>query len=161
MSNPTPPEVRPDAVGSAFFPSLQQEMNRLFNQFGASFPMSPAVLTPKFPTSKMLAIDLLETDEAIEVTAEVPGMKETDIEVTISGDILTLKGEKSSDHEEKEDNYHIVERQYGSFRRQIPLGFTPDDGATSADFSDGVLKLRIAKPATAKAEVKKIKIKKT
>ncbi len=106
----------------------------------------------------MPALDIVETDEAIEITAEIPGVKESDLDVSIANDVLTLKGEKSSDHEEKEDTDHLVERRYGNLRRSIPLGFTPHEDAVVAKFADGVLKLRIAKPAEAKASVRKIKI---
>lgn len=109
---------------------------------------------PSFP-----AIDLIETQDALEISAEVPGVKEDDLDVTIAGDTLVLKGEKSAEHEEKENNYHMVERRYGTFRRHIPLGFAPDDGAVKAEFKDGILKLRIAKPANAKEDVQKIDIK--
>ena len=74
--------------------------------------------------------------------------------------MLTLKGEKTSDHEDKEQDFHLVERRYGSFRRQLPIGFTPDDGAVDATFVNGVLKLKISKPAGANEPVQKIKISK-
>lgn len=75
--------------------------------------------------------------------------------------MLTLKGEKSYAHEEKEENFHRIERRYGSFRRQVPLGFAPENGAVGAEFKDGVLKLTIKKPEAAKADVQKIDIKKS
>ncbi|MFK7837447.1 MAG: Hsp20/alpha crystallin family protein [Sulfitobacter sp.] len=161
MSRQTLSHPRTNRSETALFPSLQREMNRLLDQFKSGFPMleddpHPFGEGPSFP-----AIDVVGTDDAIEVTAEVPGVKEDDLDVTVSGETLILKGEKSADHEETEDNYHLIERRYGSFRRQIPLGFAPEDGAVDADFADGILKLRIAKPATAKAGVQKIKIKKT
>jgi len=146
---------------SSYFPSFQREMNRLIDQFRSGFPMPEAgertaIGTPLFP-----AIDVVETDDAIEVSAEVPGVSEKDLDASISGDVLTLKGEKSSEHEESEDNYHRFERRYGSFRRQIPLGFTPKDGAVEAKYTDGVLKLRIAKPPAVKADIQKINISKS
>ena len=106
------------------------------------------------------ALDIAETDNEKEITAEIPGVKEDDLDISISNGVLTLKGEKSSDHEEKEQDYHLVERRYGSFRRQVPLGFAPEDGAVDAKFADGVLKLKIAKPAEAKKAVQKISISK-
>ena len=145
----------------ALFPSLQREMNRLFDQFRSGFPGADALPGPMFGTGGFPAIDVVDTGDALEVTAEVPGVKEDDLDVSISGDVLMLKGEKSHDHEEKEENFHRIERRYGRFQRRIPLGFTPENGAVSADFTDGVLKLKIAKPAAAKAEVQKIDIKKS
>jgi HSP20 family protein len=146
---------------SPYFPSFQREINRLIDQFRNGFPLpeedSPAAIgTAMFP-----AIDVVETDDAIEVSAEVPGVSEKDIEASISGDVLTLKGEKSSEHKETKDNYHRVERRYGSFRRQIPLGFTPKADGVEAKFADGVLKLRIAKPPAVKADIQKINISKS
>lgn len=88
-------------------------------------------------------------------------MKENDLDVAISGDVLTLKAEKRHAHEERKDNFHRIERRYGGFRRQIPLGLSPETGAVRAEFSDGVLKLTIQKPETARPEVQKIPIKKS
>ncbi len=144
-----------------FFPSLQREMNRLFDQFRAGFPVADNLPSAVFGAGGFPAIDVVDKGDALEVSAELPGVKEDDLDVSISGDVLTLKGEKSYDHEEKEENFHRIERRYGSFRRHIPLGFTPENGAVNADFSDGILKLKIAKPAEAKAEVQKIDIKKS
>lgn len=141
-----------------FFQSMQREMNEFLDRFRSRWTPAngeffEAVSAPGFP-----AIDVAETDDAIEITAEIPGVKEDDIDVSITRNMLTLKGEKSSDREEKDKDYHMVERHYGSFRRQVPLGFTPDDGAVDASFVDGVLKLKIAKPAEEKNAVQKIKI---
>ena len=158
MARQTLPEKQSE---TAFFPSLQKEMNRLFDQFRTGFPMSEDTLPSVFGATMFPAIDVVDTDEAMEISAEVPGVSEDDLDVSIKGDVLTLKGKKSSDHEEKEDNYHLIERKYGSFRRQIPLGFTPENGAVKADFKDAILKLNIAKPAKSKADVQKINIKKT
>lgn len=144
----------------ALFPNLQKEMNRLFDQFRTSFPMAEDAMPSAFGASAFPAIDVVDAKDALEVSAEVPGVSEDDLDVSVSGDVLTLKGTKSAEHEEKEDAYHLIERQYGSFRRQIPLGFTPETGAVNADFKDGILKLRITKPANAKADVQKIDIKK-
>ncbi|MBD3665408.1 Hsp20/alpha crystallin family protein [Sulfitobacter aestuariivivens] len=160
MSRQTLPQSTRSAGEPALFPSLQKEMNRLFDQFKSNFPMLEDDGQSFFAGSSFPAIDVVETDDAIEVSAEVPGVKEDDLDVTVSGELLVLKGEKSADHEEKQEGHHRIERRYGSFRRQIPLGFTPDDGAVKADFSDGILKLSIAKPPAAKAAVQKINIKK-
>jgi len=160
MSRQTLPQTNRSTSETALFPSLQKEMNRLLDQFKSSFPMLDDDGQNFFAGPSFPAIDVVETDDAIEVSAEVPGVKEADLDVTVSGETLVLKGQKSADHEEKEDSYHLIERRYGSFRRQIPLGFAPDEGAVKADFADGILKLRIAKPAAAKAAVQKIDINK-
>ncbi|MFK7938788.1 MAG: Hsp20/alpha crystallin family protein [Roseovarius sp.] len=156
LRNPLPEQVSALDTPS-YFPSFQREMNRLINQFRNGFPMPETTAgAALFP-----AIDVVESDDAIEVSAEVPGVSEKDLDASISGDVLTLKGQKSSEHTQTEDNYHRVERQYGSFRRQIPLGFTPSSGAVEATYADGVLKLRIAKPPAVKADIQKIDISKS
>lgn len=160
MSRQTLPQTNRSAGEPALFPTLQKEMNRLLEQFKSNFPMLDDEGQYLFGGPSFPAIDVVETDDAIEVSAEVPGVKEDDLDVTVSGETLILKGEKSADHEEKEDGLYLIERRYGSFRRQIPLGFAPEDGAVKADFSDGILRLKIAKPATAKTPVQKINIKK-
>lgn len=161
MSRQSPLSMRIASDTSPFFQSFQKEMDRFLDRFksGELAPNAGAFL----PVDETLfpALDVAETDDAVEITAEVPGVAEDDLDASITGDVLVLKGEKSSDHEEKEKDYHIVERRYGSFRRQIPIGFTPEEGSVDAKFADGVLKLRIAKPANAKVGTQKIKISKS
>ncbi|NNE88194.1 MAG: Hsp20/alpha crystallin family protein [Silicimonas sp.] len=77
---------------SAFFPSLQKEMNRLFDQFRTGFPMSENTLPSVFGAGMFPAIDVVDTDDAMEISAEVPGVSEDDLDVSITGDVLTLKG---------------------------------------------------------------------
>lgn len=161
MPRQTLPGSPQDASGNALFPSLQKEMNRLLDQFRSGIPMMDDDAKSTFSGPLFPAIDVVETDDTLDISAEVPGIQEDDLEVTISGDVLTLKGTKSADHEENEEGYHLIERRYGSFRRQIPLGFTPEEGAVGTKFADGILSLRIKKPAETKASVQKINIKKT
>ena len=161
MARDTLPTDQSDAGDSLFFPSFQKEMNRLIDQFRVNFPRSDRDTEVAFGDSMFPAVDVVETDDAVEISAEVPGVDEADLDVSISGEMLTLKGEKSSSHEESKDKHHLIERHYGSFRRHIPLGFAPEDDAVDASFSDGVLTLRIAKPANAKADVRKIDIRKS
>ncbi len=152
------PDRLSDSDGGSYFPSFQREMNRLIDQFRNGFPMPETGGNAAFGAELFPAIDIVETDDTLEISAEVPGVSEKDLDASISGGVLTLKGEKSSEHEESEDNYHRLERRYGSFRRQIPLGFTPKDDAVEAKYSDGVLKLSIAKPPAVKADIQKIEI---
>jgi HSP20 family protein len=158
MPDATPPTPREERPAPPFFRSMQREMNQFLDRFrGQSFATPAeffdAVTGPMFP-----AIDVVETEEAMVITAEVPGVKEEDLDVSIQNSTLVLKGEKSSDREEKEQDYHLVERRYGSFRRQVPLGFTPAEDAVTATFADGVLKLTIAKPEEARQPVRKVEI---
>ncbi|MGJ8561459.1 MAG: Hsp20/alpha crystallin family protein [Litorimonas sp.] len=109
----------------------------------------------------MPALDVAETETALEISAEIPGVSEDDLDVTVQGDVLIIKGEKSSDSEDKQKDFHVVERRYGSFRRQVRLGFVPEQGAVSASFDNGVLKLVIEKPANAQGDVQKVEIAKS
>lgn len=161
MSRHNLPQSRSNAGGYSFLPSFQKEMNKFLDQFKSSFPMMDEEANDMFSEPSFPAMDIVETEDAVDISAEVPGVKEEDLDVSISGDALILKGEKSAEYEKKDDSYHRIERRYGSFRRQIPLGFSPENDAVQAEFGDGVLKLHIAKPATSKVEVQKIDIKKT
>jgi len=148
-----------DLSVSPFFQSFQREMTQLMERFRNQPPSS---MTEMMTPGQMLpALDVAESDDVIEVTVEIPGVSEEDIDVSITDNVLVLKGEKNVDHEEKEKDCHLIERSHGSFRRQIPLGFTPEDGAVDAKFKDGVLSLRIAKPEQAKAATQKIVIQKS
>ncbi len=141
-----------------FFEQLQQEMERLFDRF-RGYP-TVAADRSGFGIGARLrpAIDVTETEDAVEVTAEIPGVGIDDLDVSLNGDALVIKGEKTEERKEEDKNYQLHERSYGSFRRQIPLGFTPAEDAVNGDFADGVLKITITKPAEAKAANRKIAI---
>lgn len=154
---PLPSRIEPTQA-NPFFRSLQDEIERVFDRFGTGLPTSTRDLWGRSDAAVMPALDIAETEKEIVVTAEVPGVAEKDLDVSITDGVLTLKGEKSSDHEQKEENYHLVERRYGSFRRSVSLGFTPDEGKVQATFKDGVLSLRIEKPEDTMSNTRKIKI---
>jgi HSP20 family protein len=96
-------------------------------------------------TGWMPAVDVIEKDDKFLVKAELPGMKEEDIDVSVVGDTLTIKGEKKSESEVKEENYYRSERAYGSFYRSIPLPSTVDADKIEANYEDGVLEVTIPK----------------
>ena len=89
----------------------------------------------------MPSIDVRETNTDLAVEAELPGMDEKDVSVTLSNGVLTLKGEKKSEREEKKEDYHLMERSYGSFQRSFRLGDTIDPDKVTAAFDKGVLKV--------------------
>lgn len=91
------------------------------------------------------SVNVKETEEAVEVTAEVPGLKPEEIEVVLSGDILTIKGEKNEEKERKDGDYHLVERRFGSFQRSFRLPVEVDRQKLSATHKDGVLKVLLPK----------------
>lgn len=140
------------------FYGIQKEMNRLFDDFFQDFSVSPfeeGTFLGKFSPS----IDIREGDNSITVQAELPGMDEKDIEVLLSDNTLTIKGEKKEESEEKKENYHHVERSYGVFQRVVSLPSGVDSGRAEAKFSKGVLSITLPKTAEAEAKGKQIPIK--
>ncbi|MEX0803320.1 MAG: Hsp20/alpha crystallin family protein [Candidatus Binatia bacterium] len=133
------------------FAVLQREIDRLFEDFGRSWPTFGGI--PEL----MPSMDVVETDKEIEITTELPGLQEKDIQVNVADNVLTIKGEKKAEKEEKDKNYRLVERSYGSFSRtlELPPGVNPD--TVKASISNGVLKVTVPKPAP--AQVKKVEVK--
>jgi HSP20 family protein len=133
------------------FAALQGEVERLFDDFSRGLPAfgSKGVLP---------STDVTETDKEIQVTAELPGLEEKDVQINFADDVLTISGEKKAEKEEKDENYRVVERSYGSFSRslQLPRGIDPD--SIKASMAKGVLKVTVPKPTPAVA--KKIDVKK-
>ena len=107
-------------------------------------------------------VDIAESKDAIEVTAELPGVDEKDLDVTLANGMLTVRGEKKStrDEQDKDKNWHVVERSYGSFSRTIPLPFDPDPAKVEAKFDKGILHIHLPKPAEVAKKQQKIEIKK-
>lgn len=160
MAKDKSPAVRSgQALQRPFFHSLQHEIDRVFDRFMDNGPFSASELLERTGRRVWPAIDVADTETAVEISAEIPGVKEDDLDVSITDGSLVLKGEKSSDHEEKEKDYMLVERTYGSFRRTVPLGFTPEDGKVEAKFANGVLKVRVEKPKEAASKTQRIAVK--
>jgi HSP20 family protein len=144
---------RNDGLGSLF-----REIERTFDDFSRRSPLAgfagfgEGALAPK--------IDVVEGKDAIEVTAELPGCSEKDIDITLSEGAVTIRGEKKTERDEtdKEKNWHVVERAYGSFSRSIPLPFNPDPAKVEAKFDKGVLRVKLPKPAEVAKKEKKIEI---
>ncbi len=137
--------------------AFQNEMNRLFDHFFTDpFEMAPfSQSLPDFSPR----VDVSETDKEIKVVAELPGMDEKDIQVSLEPDALVISGEKKSDVEEKGKNYHRVERSFGSFQRVIPLESEVEDDKVEAEFKKGILTVTLPKPVSAVKANKKINIK--
>jgi HSP20 family protein len=135
---------------------MRREMDRLFDDMTKSFSLArPAmgmgVMAPR--------VDVKETDKAVEVQAELPGVAEKDVEVQLAEGVLTIRGEKRQEREEKEKGYYLMERSYGSFLRQIPLPVEIDEAKVEAKFDKGVLTVVLPRSAKAEAKTKKIEIK--
>ena len=102
-------------------------------------------------------VDLYETDDAVTVTAALPGVKAEDIDISITGTTLTIKGETKDENEEKDQNYYRQERRYGAFQRVITLPVKVEADKASATFEDGVLTLELPKAAEVKAQTIEVK----
>lgn len=161
-------ERAPAPQGWHPFESLRREVDRLFEDFGRDL-WRPAFGRPLFDIEPFMrrelawggapAVDIVEKDDAWEVTAEVPGMEEKDIEVTIAGGALTIKGQKQEDKEEKKKGYHLRERRFGSFERRFPLPEGVDADRSDATFRKGVLTVTLPKKPEARKPGKQIKVK--
>jgi HSP20 family protein len=139
------------------FTALQSEMNRMFEQFNKDFQLAPldagalAKWSPK--------VNVAETEKEIQVTAELPGVEEKDVEVTIDGNALTIKGEKKAEKEEKNKDYHRIERSYGSFQRSFGLPKEVEQDKVEASFKNGVLTVKLPKTWEAQQTAKKVPVK--
>jgi HSP20 family protein len=148
------------------FESLRREVDRLLDDFGLGVwrPLRrPLWAEPLFrremrwPT--MPPVDVVEGDKAYELTAELPGMDEKSIEVKVTDGYLTIKGEKREEKEEKEKDYYLSERHFGSFERSFDVPESVDLSKIEASFKKGVLTVTMPKKAEARKPEKKIEVK--
>ncbi len=128
------------------FAAMQREMSRAFENFFAQdeldgLPTRLGSLSPK--------LDVSETETEVHVTAELPGLKEEEIDVELTGDALRISGEKRDEREEKKHNFHRVERSFGRFERVVPLPTEVDRDKVTATFKNGVLTITLLKAVTA------------
>ncbi|MGI9406711.1 MAG: Hsp20/alpha crystallin family protein [Hyphomicrobiaceae bacterium] len=142
------------------FRSLQHEIDRVFDDFKRGFHLPALTGGNGNGTARYSPrVDVTETDKAIEIEADLPGVEEKDIEVTVSDNVLMIKGERKVEKEDKTRDYHLVERSYGVFQRSIPLGFDVDDKKVDAKYDHGVLKISLPKPPDVAAKTRKIPVK--
>jgi HSP20 family protein len=135
------------------FMSLQREIDRLFDDFTRGFP----AFSTGGGNEMLPSVDVTETDKQIEITAELPGLEEKDVQVNFADNVLTIRGEKKAEKEEKDKTFRLVERSYGSFVRSLQLPDGVDANTIKASIDKGVLKVTVPKPAP--AQVKKIDVK--
>jgi HSP20 family protein len=135
---------------------LRRQMDTLFDRF---FDDPWGYSGSELPWGRLLAgprTDLADSANEVIVTMELPGVDPKEVDIQITGDLLTVRGEKKADKEEKQRDYHYVERQYGSFQRTVQLPSTVDPEKVDAAFKNGVLTITLAKRADAQA--RKIKV---
>jgi len=139
------------------FALFRQDMDTMFEDFIRGFDIDP-VWTRKM-SSFTPRVDVTESEKEISVAAELPGMDEKDIDITVSRDALTIKGEKKEEREENGKDYYRMERSYGSFSRTIPLPVEVETDHAEASYKKGILSIKIPKSARAIEEKKKIAVK--
>ncbi len=146
---------------------LRDEMNHLFDDFFTGFERrapslfrhyEPGWLLGRHRGEMVPAVDVAEDDKAVRLTAELPGMKEEDVEVVLRDDMLTVKGKKTSERKEEKETYHLTERRYGAFERTFRLPEAAQADKIDATFADGVLTVTVPKKAEARTAEKKIKV---
>ena len=155
------PEWRP-------FESLRREMDRLFDSFDGGFSRYPfgrsAFEVEPFWRRESTwtaapAVDAAESEKAYEITAELPGMDEKNIEVKLVNGNLNIKGEKQEEKEEKKKDYYLSERRFGSFERSFGVPHSVDPSKIEASFKKGVLTVTLPKKVEAQSPAKKIEVK--
>jgi len=138
------------------FVSLQDRFNQLLNQptgFFRGFPGSDQSLTA---SNFVPAVNIYEDEHTIHIDAELPGMEEKDIDVSLGNNMLTISGERKLENEEKKENFHRIERSYGRFTRSFTLPPTVDSEHVNAEFNNGVLRVSLNKKEEAKPRQIKI-----
>ncbi len=134
--------------------ALQRDMNRVFEGFwnragDLDWPWGGGEAKS----------DVVETEDHIEVSIELPGMEMKDLDVTVSNDVLTIKGEKKIERQEEKKGYYLSERSYGSIYRTIPLPPGVDGEKADASFKNGVLTVKLPQPPEARTKAKRVKVK--
>jgi len=132
--------------------SMRREIDRIMDRFFDTDRITEGMWLPD--------VDVSETPEEIVVKADIPGIDEKDLSVTLSGDNLIIKGERKEEKEEKGKHFHRIERSYGSFQRSIPLPVAVETDKIDATYNNGVLEIHLPKTAEAKPKQIKISVKK-
>jgi HSP20 family protein len=132
------------------FDLLQQQIDRVFDNFTNWGGLPVGGFSP--------SMEVAETPEALEITTELPGIDEKDLEINVADGVLTIRGEKKEEKKEEQKTYRLIERSYGSFERALALPRTVDVNAVKANMSNGVLKITI--PKTPESQAQRIRINK-
>ena len=138
-----------------------EDVNRLFDELLRGWSPGLTLFHASEPALKTFnpTVDITEDEKAYHLSAELPGMDEKDMEVSIEGDVLTIRGEKRAEKEDNGKNYYRMERSYGAFHRAIPLPAEVEQEKVEASFKKGVLAITMPKTAVALQHAKKIAVK--
>ncbi len=140
---------------------IRRQIGQMFEDFWRFPHMQSPALSPSISGMALRApaVDIVETPDAFEITAELPGMDEKSIDVKCSGDLLTIRGEKKDEREENKEGYYLSERRFGSFQRSFRIPENVDTQKIAATFKNGVLALSLPKTKESQQNEKKISIK--
>lgn len=132
---------------------LSRDMNHIWDRFfGSDLNIRP------WEKGWVPSLDVSETKDKLIVKTEIAGVDPKEIDIKISGDVLTIKGEKKEEREEKDESYHLMERRYGAFSRSIQLPIEVEEKKIKANYKNGVLKITLPKSEKSKAKATKIAI---
>ncbi len=134
--------------------ALQNRMNSLFQEYSRNQSEGDALTTASF----VPPVDIYEDEHKIALKLEVPGLKESDLDIQLENNVLTIKGERKFEKEEKEENFHRIERRYGSFFRSFTIPNTVNPESVKASYDAGVLRVELEKRAEAKPKQIKVEI---
>lgn len=162
-------DAKPSGAPSVWRPleNLRREIDHLFEDFDRGIWLRPLrrsvfdihPLWPRETSWNAPAVDLVEKDNSYEATAELPGIDQKNVEVTLRNGSLVIKGEKQEEKEEEKQDYYLHERQFGSFERSFSVPEGVDADKIEATFKNGVLKVILPKTAAAQKPAKKIDVK--
>src|SRR5262245_10019613 len=148
----TRPEDRSLSRPLDLFATMRSEMNRMLERFEHDWPRLPSFFARR-GGGMVPELDVREDDRQLTIEADLPGLEEKDVTLTLRDGVLTIKGERKQEREEKAESYHMMERSFGSFERSLRLPDTIDENSVEARFDKGVLKVTAAKrPDAVKAE---------
>jgi HSP20 family protein len=124
---------------------FERDMNRMFDDFFSGFGLAPSDFGERGWSAFNPQVDIVDSEKEIKISVELPGIKEKDIDVSLSRDTLTISGEKRQEIEDKDQNYYRMERSYGSFKRAIPIPCAVKAANIEATFKNGVLSIVLPK----------------
>lgn len=141
------------------FASLHREMDRLFDDFFKAGPARGMWPPTRGGDQLVPSVDVTETETEVQVTADLPGLEQKDIEIELRDGALTIKGERRMEEEEKKKEFHRLERAYGRYQRVVQLPCEVQEDKAAASFSRGVLTVTLPKAVSAQKKARKIEVK--